>query len=201
MAAKKSSSGKYRKVDPDEFYNYEEQFLDNGSGSRSGKAGGGKGKKTLKDLKRQQRAASLNQRWEELEAALHRVLDNFPAFERNEIEPQHLEKYVAWVEENLNNLSPLDPSQLEIYFSKSGGPGGQNVNKRETKVSILHKPTHIRVISDQTRSQRENRKLALEQLENRLNDHLRDWRMYLGENKAFDISLVKAFLDNLKNEF
>ncbi len=50
---------------------------------------------------------------------------------------------------------------LKIEFSKSGGPGGQNVNKRETAVRIVHVPTGIAVHASGERSQEQNRERAM----------------------------------------
>jgi len=195
MAAKDSSSKKYRGVDPEDYYNYEDQYLETGGGGSGGKDKGGKGKKTIQNIKRQQRIQTLQQRGDELEAALREVLDGFPEFDTGEKEEQFLLEYSSWIEANLSHFGPLDISQIEVNFSKSGGPGGQNVNKRETKVALRHKPTWIRVVNDQTRSQGKNRELALELLRKHLENHLLDWRMYLGQNQPFEISLVKSLLE------
>ena len=55
----------------------------------------------------------------------------------------------------------LKPEDLKIEFAHSGGPGGQNVNKRETAVRIMHIPTGIAVHASEERSQEQNREQAI----------------------------------------
>ena len=62
----------------------------------------------------------------------------------------------------------IKPEEIRVEFARSGGPGGQNVNKRETAVRIIHIPTNLSVHVTSERSQAQNREKGLQILKGKL---------------------------------
>jgi peptide chain release factor 2 len=70
--------------------------------------------------------------------------------------------------EKNSNVVEISPDDIRFEFSRSGGPGGQNVNKRETAVRVVHIPTNLSVHVTTERSQEQNKEKALEVLKGKL---------------------------------
>jgi peptide chain release factor 2 len=68
------------------------------------------------------------------------------------------------------------PQDIKVEFTRSSGPGGQNVNKRDTAVRIVHLPTKIAVHVESERSQAQNRERAMAILRGKLYKRMREER-------------------------
>jgi len=71
-------------------------------------------------------------------------------------------------------ITELNEAELEETFTRSSGPGGQNVNKVSTRVTLRHLPTNLTVSVQDSRSQGMNRQLARERLLAALQQRERD---------------------------
>jgi protein subunit release factor B len=74
------------------------------------------------------------------------------------------------------SAAKLREEDLEETFARSGGPGGQNVNKVSTAVTLRHRPSGMAVTVQDSRSQAMNRKLARERLRDLLEERERERR-------------------------
>jgi peptide chain release factor 2 len=71
----------------------------------------------------------------------------------------------------------IPPQELKVEFARSSGPGGQNVNKRETAVRVTHLPTGLTAHCDAERTQERNRERAVSILRGKLYKRLEDERL------------------------
>lgn len=118
------------------------------------------------------------------ETGVHRV-QRIPATEKNgRIHTSTASVAILPIRKKIN--FEINPADLEMEYSRSGGAGGQNVNKVETAVRLIHKPTGIDVRSTAERSQLANREKALTILTAKLQQlkEEEEAKKYAGDRKA-----------------
>jgi peptide chain release factor 1 len=118
------------------------------------------------------------------ETGVHRV-QRVPATEKNgRVHTSTASVAILPIRKKVNFV--INPADIEMEYSRSGGKGGQNVNKVETAVRLIHKPTGIDVRSTNQRSQLANREQAMLILTAKLQqlEEEKEAKKYSGERKA-----------------
>lgn len=102
------------------------------------------------------------------EKGVHRLVRISPFNANGKRQTSFASLEVSPIIEDFEKTIDIPPEELEIDTMRSGGAGGQNVNKVETAVRILHKPTGIVVKCQQERSQLQNKENAMQILASKL---------------------------------
>lgn len=112
------------------------------------------------------------------ESGVHRLvrISPFNANQKRHTSFSMVEVIPKFEKQNEKDIE-LDEKDLRVELSRSSGPGGQNVNKRETAVRIVHIPTNLSAQADGERSQAQNKEKALSILKGKIYKALEEKRI------------------------
>ena len=105
--------------------------------------------------------------WAKTEAGVHRLVRISPFDSNARRQTSFASVSVYPVIDDTIDIE-INPADLDISFTRSQGAGGQSVNRTESAVRIVHKPTNIIIFAQEQRSQHQNREIGMKRLKARL---------------------------------
>lgn len=188
---------------------YENQKGKGGGGSKKGRKRKGRAIETaIRNSIENREAQNLNN----LKNHLDKLLRYFYNHENSKKNSKNidilLDKYKNWLKEILLSVdkkidigNELKQGNISINAELASRPGGQNVNKRKTSITIIHEVTGVIVENQESRKQIENRENATERLAEELQKILDLWLAYIPNSDKITDEEFQEYFDKIMVEF
>ncbi len=185
----------------DKYEDYAEKYVPRSGDSQKGPKNARRARRSSSRARKFAVQNSQEARREDARLRLAGLLQDFPPTKDAYHEDLQWERYLLWLNSCLmeGSVIILEPDVSYKYMKSGAHAGGQNVNKVSSAVMCTHEPTHISVRNEETRNQPDNKRRAVEVLEEKLQNHLADWKEYLSPDGDRNASLAQITPDDLIN--